>query len=38
MDSRVTGTAESEMLGIKPFTLLLFLGSLDSHRSRPGYG
>lgn len=34
MDSCVTGTAESEMLGIKPSTLLLFLGSQDSHRSR----
>lgn len=34
MDSSVTGTAESEMLGTKPSTLLLFLGSQDSHRSR----
>lgn len=34
MDSCVTGTAESEMLGIKPSTLLLFLGYQNSHRSR----
>lgn len=34
VNSWVTGTTESEMLGIKPSMLLLFLGSQNSHRSR----